>query len=211
MITYQSVVVTPYSQNCRIFLNTESNEAVVSDPGGSAQKIYEAVNRAGYTIRSILITHMHLDHVGGVYELAKLSGASVYGSSIEDAALMQHFDEQASMLCLQNTQIFDNTFVTDAQILRPMDDFELKVITTPGHTPGGVCYYCEKEKLVLTGDTLFQGSVGRTDFPGGSYDSIVDSIRNKLFLLPDDTQVLSGHGPDSSIGEEKQFNPYVSL
>ena len=209
MISYQVIVVTPFQQNCRLFVNPQTRECVVSDPGDRGEDIYNAIKVAGFSLKSILITHMHLDLVGGVGKLHELSKAPIYGSAIEDSEMHLHLDRQATAFGLKKAPIFDTHYVKDGEIVHAMDGFDLKVITTPGHTPGGVCYYCETEKLLLTGDTLFNGSVGRTDFPGGSSEDLVDSIKNKLFELPENTQVLCGHGPDTTIGEEKENNPYV--
>ncbi len=210
MIDYQSVVVTPFAQNCRIFLNHDTHEAMVCDPGDSAQKIYSAIKSAGYSIKTILITHMHLDHVGGVSELQKLSGAKVIGSAAEDEPVKRALKEQSYAFGLAQCDSFDNEYVKDGDDIEVFTDLSFKVIATPGHTPGGVCYYSEKMKLVLSGDSLFAGSIGRTDFPLGDTDALISSIREKLYALPDETQVLSGHGPDSSIGEEKRSNFYVT-
>lgn len=209
MISYQVVRVTPFAQNCRIFINQEKKQAVVSDPGARADDIYTALHDSKIELKAILITHMHLDHVGGVARLHELSKAKIYGSSIEDSPLLLSLDKQASAFGLDKAPVFDTQYLKDGEIITPMDDFSLKILSTPGHTPGGVSFYCEKEKYVLTGDTLFEGSVGRTDFPLGNTDDLMQSIKEKLFTLPPETTVLSGHGSDTSIGEEKANNPFV--
>ena len=209
MISYQSISLTPFMENCRIFVNTENQEALICDPGDSGEELFHAISEKGYTLKSIIITHMHLDHVGGVYELARLSSAKIYGSAIEDLPLLEGLNQQAVAFRLPQTEQFKTSWLKDGEIITPIKDFSLRVIATPGHTPGGICYYSEEHRLLLTGDTIFQNSVGRTDFPLGSAEQLLDSIRSKLLILPHDTAILPGHGPDSTIGDEIQLNPYL--
>ena len=209
MIDYRTFTVTPFMQNCRVFFNDETMEACVVDPGDSADRIFENLKAEGFSIKTILITHMHLDHVGGVHRLAELSGAGILGSAIEDSPILNALDMQAEAFGLPRTEIFDNTWLTDGQKISPIEGIEFKVLATPGHTPGGICFYSEKKKLVLTGDSLFYGSIGRTDFPLGDTDALFSSIKEKLYTLPDETSVLPGHGPESSIYDEKRSNPYT--
>ncbi|MGN0902837.1 MAG: MBL fold metallo-hydrolase [Succinivibrio sp.] len=208
-ILYQAVAVTGFYQNLRIFVNDSTKEAVVSDPGGNVEHVYESLKEAGITIKAILLTHMHLDHVGQADVLYKLTGAKIYGPSVEDKALYDKFDWQSQMLGLPMPEPFETEYLKDGDEITPIEGFTLKVLHTPGHTPGGVSYYCEQEKFVITGDTLFEGSVGRSDFPLGNTDDLINGIKEKLYTLPEDTQVLPGHGPDTTIGEEKQSNPYT--
>lgn len=209
MIYYQIIGGSPFGQNCRIYVNEVTKEAAISDPGASARAIAQMIDKNGLTLKAILLTHMHIDHVGGAKELCELTGAKIFGSAIEDALLMENFSTQASMLGLENPGFFETQYLCDNEVFTPISDMELKVISTPGHTPGGICFYCEKEKFLISGDTLFERSVGRTDFPLGSTEALINSIKEKLFALPDDTRVLCGHGPDTSIGEEKLHNPYI--
>ena len=196
-------------QNCRIFVDDESLECFVVDAGGSAVQIADFIKKNGLKLKTILITHMHLDHVGGVYELAELTGAKIMGPTIEDDPLLHSLNMQSDAFGLPKSEQFQTQYLNDGDIIIPIEGFSLKVIHTPGHTPGGVCYYSEAGKFVLTGDTLFAGSIGRTDFPLGSYDAIISSIKEKLYTLDKSTAVLPGHGEDSVIENEIRENPYT--
>ena len=209
MIDYKTFMVSPFAQNCRVFFNTDTKECAVFDPGDSAKEIYEAITNIGFSLKSILITHMHLDHVGGVGLLQQLSGAKVLGSSIADEVIKRSLDKQALMFSLPKALPFETEYLEDGQVIEPITNLKFKVLTTPGHTPGGVCYYSKEQKLVISGDTLFNQSIGRTDFEFGDYDAIIDSIKNKLFTLDKDTTVLCGHGPNTNIASEIENNPYV--
>lgn len=208
-IAYQRICVTPFMQNCRIFVDDESLECFVVDAGGSAVQIADFIKQNGLKLKTILITHMHLDHVGGVYELAELTGAKIMGPTIEDDPLLHSLNMQSDAFGLPKSEQFQTQYLNDGDIIIPIEGFSLKVIHTPGHTPGGVCYYSEAGKFVLTGDTLFAGSIGRTDFPLGSYDAIISSIKEKLYTLDKSTAVLPGHGEDSVIENEIRENPYT--
>lgn len=208
-IAYQRICVTPFMQNCRIFVDDESLECFVVDAGGSAVQIADFIKQNGLKLKTILITHMHLDHVGGVYELAELTGAKIMGPTIEDDPLLHSLNMQSDAFGLPKSEQFQTQYLNDGDIIIPIEGFSLKVIHTPGHTPGGVCYYSEAGKFVLTGDTLFAGSIGRTDFPLGSYDAIISSIKEKLYTLDKGTAVLPGHGEDSVIENEIRENPYT--
>lgn len=208
-IAYQRICVTPFMQNCRLFVDDESLECFVVDAGGSAVQIADFIKQNGLKLKTILITHMHLDHVGGVYELAELTGAKIMGPTIEDDPLLHSLNMQSDAFGLPKSEQFQTQYLNDGDIIIPIEGFSLKVIHTPGHTPGGVCYYSEAGKFVLTGDTLFAGSIGRTDFPLGSYDAIISSIKEKLYTLDKGTAVLPGHGEDSVIENEIRENPYT--
>lgn len=214
MLDISVVPVTPYMQNCRILSVRGSGEAVCVDPGDQAPALATAIEGADLKLKAILITHAHLDHIGGVAELAALTGARIFGPGRADlplleAAFSDDAQSQAALLGLPQSRGFKPRFLSDAEVIEPASGLLFNVIATPGHTPGGVCYYSKEEKLVLTGDTIFELSAGRTDFPGGDESALLNSLQ-KLMELPDDTKVLPGHGNDTAIGFERRNNPFCA-
>ncbi len=210
MLDILTLPVSPFSQNCRLLIHDEKRTAVVVDPGGNAELIVSALEQNEAQPQAILLTHLHLDHVAAVGALLKkYPNLPLYGPQQDDAPLLLALDQQSAAFGFAHTGSFTPQYVTDGQVLKLFPDASFKVLHTPGHTPGGVCYYCQEETFVLTGDTLFAGSIGRTDFPGGSFEELITSIKSKLLVLPDETEVFSGHGPDSTIGEEKKSNPFL--
>lgn len=194
--------------NCYIAYTKDSKKAVIIDPAADSRRIVDEIAALGVTPEAVLLTHGHFDHM-----LAADSLRSTYHIPVcvteEDAELLKQPELNCSQQFLHMPYGIsaDNT-LTDKQKLTFLDE-KFTVITTPGHTAGSCCYYAEKEGILFSGDTLFQGSVGRTDLPTGRAAQLSDSIREKLFILPEDTLVLSGHGDQTTIGEEKQYNPYV--
>ncbi len=209
MIKLLQLNVTAYGQNCRIIYDEASKQALVVDPGGDFEHIKKELEAHELKVTTILLTHGHLDHIGAVAQLAQDTKAQIIGPAIEDKALIEGISEQSMMLGLPSVESFDFKDVYDGEKITPIPNLTFMVLKTPGHTPGGVCFYCESFSFVLTGDTLFSGSIGRTDFPGGSYDALIDSVHSKLMQLPDETRVLSGHGEDSTIGYERHHNPFL--
>ncbi|MCR5536127.1 MAG: MBL fold metallo-hydrolase [Succinivibrio sp.] len=204
------VTVTPFMQNCRIIADLEQRLAIVCDPGGQAAQLSSYLEALKLNLQAIILTHGHLDHIGGAPELSRLTGCPIIGPLEQDAFLFKHVTDQAQAFGLPHCEPFVPEFVQDGQELKLLSSLTLRVLATPGHTPGGVCFYCEQEQFLLCGDTLFAGSIGRTDFPRGSFNDLITSIRERLLTLPDETRVLPGHGPDSTLGEERRSNPYLT-
>lgn len=194
--------------NCYIVYTEETKKAVIIDPAADSRRITEEISALGVTPEAVLLTHGHFDHM-----LAAESLRNGYHIPVcvlkEDAELLKAPNLNCSEQFLHMSYgISADEELADGQVLTFLDG-ALTVIATPGHTEGSCCYYAEKEGILFSGDTLFQGSVGRTDLPTGRAAQISASIREKLFVLPDNTLVLSGHGDQTTIGEEKQYNSYV--
>ncbi|RLF58450.1 MAG: MBL fold metallo-hydrolase [Thermoplasmata archaeon] len=185
----RKIVVGPYQANCYILGCKETMEGLVIDPGDEVFRIVKVITETGLKIRSILITHGHIDHVGGAAELKRITGAAVYIHPLDSAGLGFSSDGQ----------------VNEGDTVR-LGTYSIKVIHTPGHSPGGVCYLAPG--AIFTGDTLFAGSIGRTDFPGGDYRQLIQGVKSKLFTLDDELLVYPGHGPPTTIATEKATNPF---
>jgi len=185
----RQIVVGPYQSNCYILGDEETKEGLVIDPGDEVFRIVKEISHLGLKIRYVLITHGHIDHVGGAQELRKITHAPVFIHPLDAGGLGFKPDEH---------------LVDDQQI--PLGRFMISVIHTPGHSPGGVCFHAPG--VVFTGDTLFAGSIGRTDFPGGSHQQLVQGVIEEIFPLGDDLRVYPGHGPHTTIGREKKTNPF---
>ncbi len=209
MLEIVTIPVTVFYQNCRLLIDREKNEAIACDVGECSQTLINYINTHKLTLKGILLTHGHLDHVGGAKALAEIFNCEIIGPHKDDTFLFETLDEQAYMFRLNKCENYLPKFVEENDEIELIDGYKFKVIHTPGHTPGGVCFYCQSENIVLVGDTLFQGSIGRTDFPRGNIANLLDSIKNKLFILPDNTHVLPGHEQNTTIGDEKIHNPYV--
>lgn len=181
-------------------------ETIVIDPGDRGAQIYEALTQKGFHVNAILLTHGHFDHIWGANELRRLSGAKIYAYEGEKS-LCEDAEKNVSAQAGRPETVQADFYEKDGTVLS-LAGFSLKLIATPGHTGGSCCYYLEEEKVLFSGDTLFEGSVGRTDFPTGSMSSLVRSIKEKLLVLPEDVVVYSGHGDTTTIGDEKKYNPY---
>jgi hydroxyacylglutathione hydrolase len=194
--------------NCSVIGDETSREAIVIDPGDEVSKIIEILDRHRLTVKTIVITHAHIDHIGGAEKLRALTGAPVYMHE-DDKMLSDRLDMQAAWLGMETPKDPGiDTPAREGDIIRA-GSIGAHVLHTPGHTPGSISLYLPLEGRVIAGDTLFEGSIGRTDLPGGDTAQIGRSIRGKLYTLPDDTIVFPGHGGTTSIGEEKKHNPFV--
>jgi len=210
-LQYQIIPVTPLQQNCSLLWCDETMEAAVVDPGGNVPAIRAALSASGARLTKILLTHGHLDHVGGTRELADAEGAvPVVGPQPADAFWLDALPEQSRMFGFPETAAFrpdqwleeGNTVQVGRQVL--------EVLHTPGHTPGHVIFFSRDSKTAWVGDVLFAGSVGRSDFPQGNHQDLLDSIRTKLWPLGNDVNFVPGHGPMSTFGDERASNPFVA-
>jgi hydroxyacylglutathione hydrolase len=208
MLEIQSWTVGPFAENPYLLACAGTGQAVFIDPGDAAGRLIRAVEAADVTITAILLTHAHLDHVAALTELREATGAPVYLHSADDALLQdaprqwRTFGKQIGLIAPAEHELRHGDVITFGQC-------ELHVIHTPGHTPGCVCLYSAADQLLIAGDTLFFESVGRTDLPGGNTETLYHSIQTHLWPLPDETRVLPGHGPPTSIGHERMHNPFV--
>jgi glyoxylase-like metal-dependent hydrolase (beta-lactamase superfamily II) len=194
--------------NCSILGDSVSREAIVVDPGDDIQEIVAILDRHELKVKMIVITHAHIDHIGGAHKLRALTGAPVYMNQ-SDAFLADHLSTQAAWLGMETPQNPGiDVPAREGDILRA-GSIAAHVLHTPGHTPGSISLFLPAEERVIAGDTLFKGSIGRTDLPGGDFNQIAGSIRGKLYTLPDATVVFPGHGERTDIGTEKRLNPFV--
>jgi hydroxyacylglutathione hydrolase len=194
--------------NCSVFGDEQSREALVVDPGDNIDEVLAIVKRHGLTVKAIVITHAHIDHIGGAQKLKVATGAPVYMNP-NDAALQKMMDVQASWLGVRTPETATIDVAAKDGDTIVVGATEFHVLHTPGHTQGSVSLWIPSEGKVVAGDTLFRDSIGRTDLPGGDGAQIIRSIREKLMALPDETVVIAGHGPETTIGREREFNWFL--
>lgn len=203
------IPVTPFQQNCSLLWCDETNEAVLVDPGGDLDRVLAEVEKAGVNLKKIILTHAHLDHAGGVADLVKQRQLPIEGPHQGDKFWIDQLPQQGQMLGLQVSGTFTpDRWLEDGDTIS-FGNITLEVLHCPGHTPGHVVFYHPASKLAIVGDVLFQGSIGRTDFPGGDYDTLIAAIKNKLWPLGEDVSFIPGHGPMSTFGQERKSNPFV--
>lgn len=201
------LVVGPVATNCYIVSDENTKEAFIIDPGAEPDRIIEKVKETEVSVKAILLTHGHFDHISAVNELKREFGVDVYIGQ-EDADLMADMELNVSYMFGMPYAARADKILKDGDVLE-IAGFSIKVLFTPGHTKGGICFYLEKENVAFSGDTIFQQSVGRTDFPTGSARVLSESIKNKLFILPEDLQLFPGHGDSTTVGYEKKYNMFL--
>lgn len=200
--------VGPLQCNCSVIGDEQTREAMVIDPGDQIEDILKILKAENLTLKQIVVTHAHIDHVGGAMKLKGITGAPILMNQ-KDAALLKMLDVQATWIGMKPPGAVQvDEAVAEGRILQ-VGNLSSTVIHTPGHTEGSICLYFPEQKTLIAGDTLFAGSIGRTDLPGGSFDRIMRSLHNQLLQLPDETQVVPGHGPMTTIGEERETNPFL--
>lgn len=204
------MVLGPFMTNTYILYNEETMEGLVVDPSFTPEHYIKAINEKKIHLRSIFLTHAHVDHMAGMNELRRAFPDAKMYMDKRDRPFLRDAERNLSSMFPVPTLVDDaDVWVKDGDEIETCG-YTFRVIDTAGHTPGGISFYLQKEGIVFTGDSLFQGSIGRTDFPGGSMKELTGSIKKNLFSLPDSTVVLSGHGNQTTIGEEKRSNPFLT-
>ena len=208
------VPVTPFQQNCTLIWDSASKRGVVIDPGGDVDTILDAIEKTGIIVEKILLTHGHIDHAGGAEALKTAlgpdSGVEIVGPHVADRSLLGNIEQQAEMFGLPGgyRNASPDRFLEEGDTVS-IGGHEFAVLHCPGHSPGHVVFVNEKARFAHVGDVLFNGSIGRTDLPGGDHTALIASIRNKLLVLGDDITFICGHGPGSTFGAERRDNPFL--
>jgi hydroxyacylglutathione hydrolase len=205
---HEILPVGPLQCNCSIVGDETSREAMVIDPGDDIADILALIRKHSLTVKQIVITHAHIDHVGGAMKLRQATGAPILLNQ-NDYALLKMLDLQAEWIGMQAPGKVDIDHSVGEQEKIQAGSLVANVMHTPGHTEGSICLYFPTEKKLIAGDTLFAGSIGRTDLPGGSFEKIMRSLQEKVLALPDDTVVVPGHGPLTTVGDEREANPFL--
>jgi glyoxylase-like metal-dependent hydrolase (beta-lactamase superfamily II) len=205
---HEILPVGPLQCNCSIIGDEVSREAMVIDPGDDISDIAAIIEKHNLKVKQIVITHAHIDHVGGAMKLRAATGAPILLNH-NDYTLLKMLDLQADWIGMQSPGKVEIDHSLNEQDAVKAGSLTANVMHTPGHTEGSICLYFPAEKKLIAGDTLFAGSIGRTDLPGGSFEKIMRSLHDKVLALPDETAVVPGHGPLTSIGAERQANPFL--
>lgn len=201
--------VTPLQQNCTIVWCSKTKKAAIIDPGGEVDRLLRALSDQGLTLEKIWITHGHMDHAGGAAELKAKTGVPIEGPHKDDQFWIDRIQESGEMYGMPEARIFvPDRWLEDGDVVT-LGETQFEVLHCPGHTPGHVVFFHRETKFAQVGDVLFQGSIGRTDFPRGNHQDLIDAITGKLWPLGDDIRFVPGHGPMSSFGAERRTNPFV--
>jgi hydroxyacylglutathione hydrolase len=205
---HEILPVGPLQCNCSIVGDETTHEAMVIDPGDEIEEILAVVQKHKLRVKQIVITHAHIDHVGGAMKLRAATGAPILLNQ-NDYALLKMLDVQAAWLGMRSPgKVEIDQSVGPSDVVKA-GSLAANVLHTPGHTEGSICLYFPAETKLIAGDTLFAGSIGRTDLPGGSFEKIIGSLRGQVLALPDETVVIPGHGPETTIGKERENNPFL--
>lgn len=209
MLRHRSHPVTPLAQNATLLWCDVTGAAAWVDPGAEAQTLQRIAREAGLTLEMILLTHGHLDHIGGAADLARLAGVPVIGPHRDDAFWFEQLPQQAQFFGFpEPPPLTPDRWLEDGDRIA-LGEVTLQVLHCPGHTPGHVVFHDPESRLALVGDVLFHGGIGRSDFPGGDGRQLIESITGKLLPLGDDVRFVPGHGPESTFGEERRHNPFL--
>lgn len=211
MLQFKIVPVTPFQQNATIFWCDETLEGAIVDPGGETEKLLSAVDELGIKLTKLLLTHAHVDHAGGTQDIADQLNLPIEGPHKADQFWIDIFPQQIKQFGFPEARAFTTNRWLEHGDVVTLGNEELEVYFCPGHTPGHVIFFHRGSKLAQVGDVLFRGSIGRTDFPKGDHQTLLNAIKDKLFTLPEDTAFIPGHGPMSTIGHEKKTNPFVKM
>ena len=208
-LQFQIMPVTPFRQNCTLLWDDETGDAVFTDVGGDSDFLWQEAQALGVSPKAIWLTHGHLDHAGGVVALTQAQTMPVLGPHPDDEYLLQALPKSTAEFQFPVSPAFTpERWLAEGEQLK-VGGYTFEVLHIPGHTPGHVVFYCAEAKLLIAGDVLFYETIGRTDFPRSNHQDLIENIRSKLLVLPDDTRVIPGHGRMTTIGHERVYNPFL--